>query len=85
MQTCAESLASLPRRRIAAGALIRDRYNRVCLAEPAVIGTMITPPEELHRFEFVATDDLGRNLSRRNQRRAEAALSAIGGPVLELP
>lgn len=153
MQSRAEFLASLPRRRIAAGALIRDRQGRVCLVEPtykelwnlpggtvetnespasgcrrevleelgidlaigpmlcmdwvapqqddphgalifvydggvveqALIDTMITPPEELHRFEFVATDDLGSYLNERNQRRIEAAFSAIGGPVVELP
>ena len=34
MQSRAEFLASLPRRRIAAGALIRDRSGNVCLVEP---------------------------------------------------
>lgn len=152
MQTRAEFLASLPRRRIAAGALIRDLAGRICLVEPtykklwnlpggtvetdespatgcrrevqeelgieleigpmlcmdwvapgpddphgalifvydggvveqSIIDTMITPPDELYGFEFVAVGDLGRYLSDRNRRRIEAGLSAIGGPVVEL-
>lgn len=147
-----EYLASLPRRRIAAGALIRDQAGRICLVEPtykefwnlpggtvevdespqsgchrevkeelgidhpigpmlcmdwvaptqddphgalifvydggvvdqSIIDTMITPPEELHRFLFVAVDGLGDYLNERNQRRIRRSLAAIGGPVAEL-
>lgn len=152
MQTRAEFLASLPRRRIAAAALIRDQAGRICLVEPtykklwdlpggtvetdesprtgcrrevreelgidreigpmlcmewvapgkddphgalvfvydggvvdqSIIDTMITPPEELHRFRFVAVDDLGDYLSDRNQRRIRESLAVMGGPVAEL-
>ncbi|MBO0812754.1 MAG: NUDIX hydrolase [Microlunatus sp.] len=152
MQNRAEFLAGLPRRRIAAGALIRDHRDRVCLVEPtykklwnlpggtvetdespkagcrrelleelgidleigpmlcmdwvapgeddphgalifvydggvvdqSIIDTMITPPEELYGFAFVADDDLGDYLSVRNQQRIHAARASIGGPVAEL-
>lgn len=152
MQNRAEYLAGLPRRRIAAGALIRDDQGRVCLVEPtykklwnlpggtvetdespkagcrrelleelgvdlevgpmlcmdwiapgeddphgalifvydggivdqSVIDTMITPPDELYGFAFVAADDLGDYLSVRNQQRIRAARASIGGPVAEL-
>jgi len=152
MQSRAEFLATLPRRRIGAAALIRDRSGRICLVEPtykefwnlpggtvetdesprtgcwreveeelgiereigpmlcmdwvapseedphgallfvydggvvdqAIIDTMVTPPDELHRFLFVTVDDLGDYLNDRNQRRVRQALAAIGGPVVEL-
>jgi 8-oxo-dGTP diphosphatase len=148
----AEYLASLPRRRIAAGALIRDQTGRICLVDPtykdfwqlpggtveadespsagcrrevreelgleidlgpmlcldwiagdhedphgalifvydggvldeSAIGGIVTPPDELHGFRFVPVDQLGAYLSDRNQRRVQAALEAVGGPVIEL-
>jgi 8-oxo-dGTP diphosphatase len=152
-QSRAEFLASLHRRRIAAGALIRDPAGRICLVEPTYkklwnlpggtveadespsagcrrevieelgielkIGQLLcmdwvapgpddphgalifvydggminhdtiqmisTPPDELHGFAFVESDDLDGYLSAANQRRIRAALTAFGGAVVELP
>lgn len=152
MQSQADFLDSLPRRRSAAAALLRDRSGNICLVEPTykdfwdlpggtveidespragcrrevreelgiereigqllcmdwirpsqgdphgalifvydggvvdqpIIDTMITPPEELHRFRFVSVDDLGDYVTERNQRRIRHALAAIGGPAAEL-
>jgi 8-oxo-dGTP diphosphatase len=152
MQSRAEFLATLPRRRIAAGAVIRDDRGRVCLVEPTYkerwhlpggtveadespasgcrrelreelgldleIGAMlsmdwiapeaddphgalimvydggvldqqtidhiVTPPDELHGFRFFDLDQLPDYATERNCRRIRAALSALGGPLIEL-
>ena len=152
MQNRAEFLATLPRRRLGAAALIRDQSGKICLVEPtykefwdmpggtvetdespragcrrevaeelgierqigpmlcmdwiapsegdphgalifvydggvvdqSIIDTMVTPPEELHRFLFVSVDDVGDYVNARNQRRIQRSLAAIGGPVVEL-
>lgn len=146
-------LATLPRRRLAAAAIIRDHDGRVCLVDPtykdywllpggtveadesprsgchrevieelgldlrigpllcldwlapdgtedphgalmfcydggviddATIATIVTPADELRSFRFVPLDELSDFTSTRNTRRIRNALSAIGGPVVEL-
>ena len=152
MLSRAEFLATLHRRRLAAGALIRDAAGRICLVEPtyketwhlpggtvetdespaggchrelveelgldmpigpmlimdwispsdgdphgalmfvydggvldqADIDQIVTPPDELRGYRFVAEAELGLYITERNQSRIRAALSALGGPVVEL-
>lgn len=137
-------LATLPRKRVAAGALIRDQNGHICLVEPTYrtkwsfpggtvetdespsqgcfrevreeigldldpgrllcvdwvasgpdpddalvfvydggvldaeeIDRIVTPPDELHGFRFVALDDVPALITERNLRRVRAAFGAL--------